>query len=280
MNGSVCTGKTVRDRKTCDRDWPDGRRKRAHMNLAEMSVNRNQSILDALRLIDANRQGFTMVHDDDGRCAGVLTDGDIRRALINGCDLSDPVGEICNRNFSAIDCDTELSDVIRIFGNERIKFLPVLDREKHLVNVITKQDLYALLLQDIQPDVRYDFSEADTSCMDQDIVVRPWGFFRTTVLGDHFRTKIINVRPGAVLSLQSHKQREEHWVVVDGTGEVVLDESVKPVCSGSIIYIPKGCRHRIRNTAEQDSLIFIEVQQGDYLGEDDIIRYEDHYGRA
>ena len=249
------------------------------MDLTIMQINQEETLLEALRQIDRNAQGFVVVCGGDGLVTGVLTDGDVRRALIEGADLSSRVGSVTGGSFSSIRNDSEISDVIEKFGNERIKFLPVLDAEGRLINVITKQDLYALLLKDVQPDVQYDFSKADTSAMDQDIVQRPWGFYRTTVLGDTFQTKIINVRPEAVLSLQSHSRREEHWVIVDGEGEVVLDESTRPVCRGSIIFIPKGCRHRIRNTSASDSLIFIEVQQGDYLGEDDIIRYEDQYGR-
>lgn len=82
------------------------------------------------------------------------------------------------------------------------------------------------------------------------------------------------------MSLQSHNHREEYWIVVHGIGIVQLDASFFPVTCGSSVFIPKGCKHKLTNTDKKENLIITEVQIGDYFGEDDIIRYEDIYGRA
>jgi mannose-6-phosphate isomerase-like protein (cupin superfamily) len=93
-----------------------------------------------------------------------------------------------------------------------------------------------------------------------------------------FKVKKISVKPGAALSLQSHKHRSEHWVVVEGSAVVTIDESVKVIGPGQSIYVPLLSIHRLENK-EKNILTIIEVQIGAYLGEDDIIRYEDIYSR-
>jgi len=90
--------------------------------------------------------------------------------------------------------------------------------------------------------------------------------------------KRICVKPGASLSLQSHNHRSEHWIVVEGTAKVTIDEDVKLVTEGQSVYVPLGAVHRMENPGKLPMLL-IEVQIGTYLGEDDIIRYEDVYAR-
>jgi mannose-1-phosphate guanylyltransferase/mannose-1-phosphate guanylyltransferase/mannose-6-phosphate isomerase len=109
--------------------------------------------------------------------------------------------------------------------------------------------------------------------------VRPWGGF--TVLRDepHYKSKHIYVEAGAQLSYQSHAKRAENWIVVRGRGEAVVDGATIPVLAGSSLFIPMGAKHRIRSHGPE-ALEFIEVQTGSYFGEDDIVRYEDDYGRA
>ena len=116
--------------------------------------------------------------------------------------------------------------------------------------------------------------------VDFEAVQRPWGFYKTTALSESFQSKIISVNPGGKLSLQSHQHREEHWIVVEGTGTVQLDESIKTILRGSSVFIPKECKHRLTNTDNTKALVIAEIQIGDYLGEDDIVRYEDQYGRV
>jgi mannose-1-phosphate guanylyltransferase/mannose-6-phosphate isomerase len=108
---------------------------------------------------------------------------------------------------------------------------------------------------------------------------RPWGWFETLVLGDRFQVKRIVVEPGAALSLQSHMHRSEHWIVVQGSAQVTVDDEVRLVTENQSIYVPVGAVHRMENPGKIP-MVLIEVQTGSYLGEDDIIRYEDRYARS
>ena len=108
---------------------------------------------------------------------------------------------------------------------------------------------------------------------------RPWGTFTVLDEGDGFKVKRIEVLPGKRLSYQKHAQRAEHWVVVQGTAKVTLDDEEINVAAGQAIDIAVGSAHRVENAAAE-LLVFIEVQRGDYLGEDDIVRLQDDFGRA
>lgn len=110
-------------------------------------------------------------------------------------------------------------------------------------------------------------------------VYRPWGSYDSLDMGERFQVKRIMVKPGAALSLQKHRHRAEHWVVVSGTAEVTRDDEVFPLSENQSTYLPLGAVHRLRNTGTEP-LELIEVQSGSYLGEDDIVRLEDVYGRA
>lgn len=107
---------------------------------------------------------------------------------------------------------------------------------------------------------------------------RPWGWYDSLIVGPRFQVKRIVVHPGSSLSLQSHHHRAEHWIVVEGTAKVTLDSEVKLISENQSIYIPLGAIHRMENPGKVP-LTLIEVQTGSYLGEDDIIRYEDAYDR-
>ncbi|MDC0739695.1 mannose-1-phosphate guanylyltransferase/mannose-6-phosphate isomerase [Cognatishimia sp. SS12] len=107
---------------------------------------------------------------------------------------------------------------------------------------------------------------------------RPWGWFESLVVGGRFQVKRIMVHPGAALSLQSHVHRSEHWIVVEGTAKVTIDDEVKLVSENQSVYIPLGAVHRMENPGKVP-MVLIEVQTGAYVGEDDIIRYEDVYAR-
>jgi len=108
---------------------------------------------------------------------------------------------------------------------------------------------------------------------------RPWGWFETFVITERFHIKKIFVSPNSALSLQSHKFRSEHWVIIDGTATVTLNDQITDLEAGQSIYIPCGCKHRLENLTS-DSLELIEVQLGSYFGEDDILRYDDQYDRG
>ena len=107
---------------------------------------------------------------------------------------------------------------------------------------------------------------------------RPWGWFESLAMGTRFQVKRIVVHPGAALSLQSHHHRSEHWIVVEGTAKVTVDDEVKLISENQSVYIPLGAVHRMENPGKLP-MVLIEVQTGSYLGEDDIIRYEDVYAR-
>ena len=110
-------------------------------------------------------------------------------------------------------------------------------------------------------------------------VFRPWGSYDPVLEGDGFKVKHITVQPGQRLSLQSHRQRAEHWIVVHGVARVTRDGETFLVRENQFTFIPKGARHRLENPGELP-LELVEVQTGDYLGEDDIVRFDDDYGRA
>lgn len=108
---------------------------------------------------------------------------------------------------------------------------------------------------------------------------RPWGNFTVLDEGANYKVKRIVVRPGKRLSYQKHAQRSEHWMVVGGQAKVTLDDRDVLLQTGEYIDIPIGAAHRVENPGADD-LTFIEVQRGAYLGEDDIVRLQDDYGRT
>ena len=107
---------------------------------------------------------------------------------------------------------------------------------------------------------------------------RPWGSYTVLEEDRGFKVKRIEVLPGKRLSYQKHAQRAEHWFVVEGTAKVTLDGEEITVRAGEAIDIPIGAAHRVENP-DKGNLVFIEVQRGSYLGEDDIVRLQDDYGR-
>jgi mannose-1-phosphate guanylyltransferase len=109
--------------------------------------------------------------------------------------------------------------------------------------------------------------------------MRPWGTYTVLEGGEGYKIKRIEVKPGAALSLQMHHHRSEHWIVVSGTARVVCDDRQFLVMTNESTYIPAGKKHRVDNPGMLD-LVMIEVQSGAYLGEDDIVRFSDIYGRA
>ena len=108
---------------------------------------------------------------------------------------------------------------------------------------------------------------------------RPWGRYEVLLDEPDHKVKQLVVKPGKRLSYQMHSRRSEHWFVVRGTGVVTLDDAAIEVKAGSAVDVAQGASHRIENIGLED-LVFIEVQHGDYFGEDDIVRLEDDFGRA
>jgi len=110
-------------------------------------------------------------------------------------------------------------------------------------------------------------------------VSRPWGWYDTLEEGPRFKVKRIQVNSGASLSLQKHSARAEHWVVIKGEAEIICEDKTMRLKENESTYIAVGQMHRLSNPGKE-VLEIIEIQSGDYLGEDDIERFEDHYGRA
>ncbi len=109
---------------------------------------------------------------------------------------------------------------------------------------------------------------------------RPWGSFDVLTKGPGFQVKRLSVKPGQRLSLQWHRHRDEQWVVARGTARVQVGEETHTLGPGQMMRVPRTVYHRIENISSIDPLEIIEVQIGDYIGEDDIVRVEDDYGRV
>lgn len=149
--------------------------------------------------------------------------------------------------------------------------------------VITTPDATLVAHRDAAQDVKKVVDELKAKGRTEHslhrVVHRPWGNYDSLETGERFQVKRIMVKPGAALSLQKHHHRAEHWIVVSGTAEVTCDERVFLLGENQSTYIPLGSVHRLRNPGKVP-LEIIEVQSGSYLGEDDIIRFEDVYGRS
>ena len=162
--------------------------------------------------------------------------------------------------------------------------------ESRLVSVLGAKDLVivetddAVLVadkarsQEVKEVVDTLDRNARTEHISHSRVYRPWGYYESIDAGDRFQVKRIMVKPGQALSLQMHHHRAEHWVVVSGTARVTRGEETKLLSENESTYIPIGTKHRLENPGKT-ALFLIEVQSGGYLGEDDIVRFEDRYQR-
>lgn len=188
----------------------------------------------------------------------------------------DASGTVTSAHATAIDCRNTLlrseSDAVELVG---IGLEGII--------AIAMPDAVLVASADRAQEVKYAVSalkkrgasQAETLPRDY----RPWGWYESLVFGDRFQVKRIHVHPGAALSLQSHIHRSEHWIVVEGTARVTVDGESRLVTENQSVYIPLGAIHRMENPGKRP-MVLIEVQTGTYLGEDDIIRYEDIYARG
>ncbi|QEU09349.1 mannose-1-phosphate guanylyltransferase/mannose-6-phosphate isomerase [Paracoccus yeei] len=185
-------------------------------------------------------------------------------------------GAVVDDRSTAIDCD----NVLLRSQDEGIEVVGIGLKD---VMVVSTKDAVLVAGMDRAQDVRKAVSalkskgarQAETFLRDH----RPWGWYETLALADRFQVKRIVVNPGAALSLQSHFHRSEHWIVVSGTARVTVDDTVTLVTENQSIYVPLGAVHRMENPGKVP-MVLIEVQTGSYLGEDDIVRYEDVYSRS
>ncbi len=187
----------------------------------------------------------------------------------------DPNGNVCSPGASAIDCRNSLlrseSDGLELVGIGLDDIVAVAMPDAVLVarksdGQRVKEAVQLLKAKEARQAVEFPRDH------------RPWGWFESLVVGERFQVKRIVVNPGAALSLQSHHHRAEHWIVVSGTARVTVGDEVTLVSENQSVYVPLGAVHRMENPGKLP-MVLIEVQTGSYLGEDDIVRYEDVYAR-
>ncbi|MEM6588976.1 MAG: mannose-1-phosphate guanylyltransferase/mannose-6-phosphate isomerase [Pseudomonadota bacterium] len=188
---------------------------------------------------------------------------------------ADGDGVVTSGLVSAQDCSNSLlrseSDQLRLVALGLENVVAVAMQDAVLISSRDRaQDVGTLVKAMRKEEIR----QADTFPVDH----RPWGFFETLTLGGRFQVKRIVVNAGAALSLQSHMHRSEHWIVVAGTARVTIDDDIILLAENESVYIPLGAKHRLENPGKVP-MELIEVQTGVYLGEDDIVRYEDIYAR-
>lgn len=248
------------------------------MQIDKYIIDKHSSVFESMEKINDNKKGFLIVTYQQKVC-GVLTDGDLRRSIIKNKNLNKTIEDIFNRNYTYLTMTDGFKKVVEYFKEENIKFLPIINKKHELINIITKENLHILLLQNIEYNPTYDFDSLDDTLLEHEIYPRPWGFYKTVILNDFCQCKIITIKPNSSISLQKHQRREEHWIIVNGTGKAIIDNKTIDIKEGSHLHIPINTTHRLINTSNSEFLIFTEVQLGDYFGEDDIIRIEDEYNR-
>jgi len=244
----------------------------------QLKCSPNATLKDVVLQLNKNKKRFVICTDHLNHIFGVVSDSDVRRAFLKKISITDTIDKVLNTNFKYLYTNSSFSEVCELFRLEKIDFLPIINKDKVLVNVLTKKQFHLALLENIDFNLNYDFTQLDGVTLEHEIYNRPWGFYKSSFLTNHAQAKIITVYPDSELSLQKHFKREEHWVVIKGTGMAVLDEEVINMYPGRYVYIPKECKHQIINNSNEN-LIFSEVQLGEYFGEDDIVRYSDKYGR-
>ncbi|WP_315387400.1 mannose-1-phosphate guanylyltransferase/mannose-6-phosphate isomerase [uncultured Stenotrophomonas sp.] len=185
----------------------------------------------------------------------------------------DADGNACHGDVIALDCRNSYA-----YGNRLIAMVGLQD-----VVVVETDDAVFVghkdRVQDVKEIVGQIKRDGRSEAAAHRKVYRPWGAYDSIDNGARFQVKRITVKPGATLSLQMHHHRAEHWIVVSGTAEVTRGEEVILLTENQSTYIPLGVTHRLKNPGKLP-LELIEVQSGSYLGEDDIVRFEDQYGRS
>ena len=188
----------------------------------------------------------------------------------------DAQGNALSDNATAFECENTLlrseSDEIELVGIGLKNIVAVAMRDAVMVADISDS-------QNVKKAVQTLKARGAKQAQQLPVDHRPWGWFETLILSDRFQVKRIHVHPGAALSLQSHHHRSEHWIVVQGTAKITVGDEVKLLSENQSVYIPLGAVHRMENPGKVP-MVLIEVQTGSYLGEDDIIRYEDVYART
>lgn len=246
--------------------------------LDQLKCDSKAILQDVLLQLNRNKKRLLICVNESNHIVGVISDSDIRRAFLKDVSLKDTIDKVHNTNFKYLYTNSSFSEICELFALNEIDFLPIVDKDKILVNILTKKQFHLALLENIDFDLKYDFTQLDNVILEHEIYNRPWGFYKSTFLTNHAQAKIITIHPNSELSLQKHFKREEHWIIVKGAGIAVLDKDTIDIFPGKYVYIPKETKHQIINHSNEN-LILSEVQLGEYFGEDDIIRYSDKYGR-
>lgn len=260
--------------------------KPALCELVQQALERGQTDLDFLRLDETAW----------GQCENISLDYAIMEHITNRtvvplqCEWKDlggweaiwkesqpdDKGVASSKNTTAIDCENTLlrseSNSQHLVGLGLENIIAVAMTDAVLVADKNRAQDVRLVVEQLK---KQGTAQAETFPVDH----RPWGWFETLIISDGFQVKQIFVKPGASLSLQSHKHRSEHWIVTKGNATVTINDDVTMLEKGQSTFIPLGAIHRLENKESHD-LEIIEVQLGSYLGEDDIIRYDDIYARS
>ena len=190
--------------------------------------------------------------------------------------VSDSQGIVLSENATALECQNVL--LRSEHPSQQIVGLGLSD-----IIAVAMQDAVLVAHMDEAQHVKKIVSTLKQNNVPQSEILpkdhRPWGWFEMLVIDEGYQVKRICINPGGKLSLQSHKYRSEHWIVVEGTARVTVDDKVELISEGQSVYVPQGAIHRMENIGER-SVMLVEIQTGSYLGEDDIIRHEDVYARS
>lgn len=255
------------------------------LSLCKESFERAKKDLDLLRL---EKESFLKLPNSsiDHAIIEKTNKGVVIEADIGWCDLGcwEDLWKISsqNKDGNALIGDVFVQDVERSYVRSQNQFISVLGLDDVVVvadhdAILVAKKSYSQEVKEIVKKLKDDNRREHESPMG--ITHRPWGHYHSIERGEGFQVKKIVVEPQGKLSLQFHYHREEHWFIVQGTAKVILDNQEFLLSKGDTIHIPKGAVHRVENPGELP-LQLIEVQLGDYLEEDDIVRLEDIYGRA
>jgi mannose-1-phosphate guanylyltransferase/mannose-6-phosphate isomerase len=240
------------------------------MNNYKLYTTNKRKILDVMKIIEKNKKKFVIILKKNN-IEGIVTDGDIRRQLIRGDSVYDDVQP--RTDFLFLKTGFSLEEAKLKFAEREIDILPVLNG-KEVVDIVRRYEFEHSLFRDVLNNAINEYPIKETK-----LEFRPWGVFKTLFENNFLHIKMLNVFPGESLSYQMHHHRNEHWVIVKGKGEFVLDSDITCKEDGDYVFIPKETPHRMRNISDTNTLIIMEVQTGTYFGEDDIVRFEDKYGR-
>ena len=224
------------------------------MKIDKYIINYEESIKSALKKIDGNHLGIIFI-EKNNKVIGVATDGDIRRYLLKHDLIDTQISKCINKKFKFLyKKEASQSKILKSFSN-KIRVIPILNNKKELVSVVSNKTI----------------SYSTT-------VHKPWGYYNTIVDTKDYLIKNIVIFPKQSISLQIHNYRSEHWIVLDGSADILIGNEKIKLKKNQSTYVPVKKKHKITNNASKPLLI-LETQLGSKLSENDIVRLEDQYNR-